>query len=260
MGHERTPSLPKTQRWRQLVEEIAEAAASRLDVATVVSTTLENIRTRFDRIDSDKGVQSAFEFLVVLSVFSRSSDLHRQLLGYGIPVTGPLSPLNLAIGLGDWMESPGGSLEYRAMAQSAACDALSRWFASHADESSLLFEGDRDPTDVWRALGTGAGFCEISRLFFARFTERHLRYFIDREASSAINTLFERDLFDRALQEHVEGISKHAFETARITQSFAAGWFNRHAREGVPSDEQRTRFLRMCFGKLREELRREKGG
>ena len=69
--------------------------------------------------------------------------------------------------------------------------------------------------------------------------------------------LVERDGFGERLDGHVEQVSQHAFETARIAQSFAAGWFNRNARDGVPDREATARFLSVAFGKIRGELLRE---
>ena len=59
------------------------------------------------------------------------------------------------------------------------------------------------------------------------------------------------------LEDHVDVVSHHAFETARITQSFAAGWFNRYASQGMPTADEISGFLSHSVGKLREELRRE---
>jgi len=72
--------------------------------------------------------------------------------------------------------------------------------------------------------------------------------------------LFERDEFEKQLAAHVDDVSQHAFETAKITQSFAAGWFNKHAKSGVPTDREITTFLTLAFGKMRAELQREAGG
>jgi hypothetical protein len=43
----------------------------------------------------------------------------------------------------------------------------------------------------------------------------------------------------------------------QITQSFAAGWFNAHARDKLPDNKEVEGFLAIAFGKLRDELRRE---
>ena len=67
----------------------------------------------------------------------------------------------------------------------------------------------------------------------------------------------DRERLARRLENHVDEVSHHAFETARITQSFAAGWFNNYAREGMPSEGEIEGFLSHQIGKLREELNRE---
>jgi hypothetical protein len=110
---------------------------------------------------------------------------------------------------------------------------------------------------VWKRASNGAGFCELSRLFFAKFTERYLNYFLEREASAALPTIEDRERFREQLRQHVDQISQHAFETAKITQSFAAGWYNRHARQGRPAHREVEQFLSRAFGKIREELLRE---
>jgi hypothetical protein len=110
---------------------------------------------------------------------------------------------------------------------------------------------------VWGRASNGAGFCELSRLFFAKFTERYLNYFLEREASAALPTIEDRQRFREQLRQHVDQVSQHAFEKAKITQSFAAGWYNRHARRGRPSRLEVERFLSIAFGKIREELLRE---
>jgi hypothetical protein len=52
-------------------------------------------------------------------------------------------------------------------------------------------------------------------------------------------------------------ITEHAFEISRIMQSFAAGWFNNHGLDKSPTTDSITDFLKMSFGKVREELRLE---
>jgi hypothetical protein len=95
-------------------------------------------------------------------------------------------------------------------------------------------------------------------LFFAKFTERYLNYFLEREASAVSKTIEQRELLQKQLRDQIDTVSRHAFETAKIAQSFAAGWYNRHAKEKVPPDDEIAGFLAIAFGKLREDLRREK--
>ena len=71
-------------------------------------------------------------------------------------------------------------------------------------------------------------------------------------------TIEQRELLEKQLREQVDKVSRHAFETTKIAQSFAAGWYNRHAKTRAPSEDEISGFLAIAFGKLREDLRREK--
>jgi hypothetical protein len=84
-----------------------------------------------------------------------------------------------------------------------------------------------------------------------------LNYFLDRVTSATFKNIQQREQFHHEIHDHIDDISKHAFETAKITQSFAAGWFNKHTREKIPDSKEIEGFLSIAFGKLRDELRRE---
>lgn len=257
MGHERVGLLPKTQKWREIVEDISTLGSAGADVAGIVKQTTDNIRERLTHMERDPSLLAAFRFLVALTVASRSSSPPEALGQLGIPVPADPSPLALAKALQQSMPTNLPSLEYARIAQNAAMDAIAAWSARAEGPNDNLFGVTPPPFDVWRQASNGAGFCELSRTFFGKFTERYLNYFLEREASAVLPSLAQREQFSRKLSRHVEDVSRHAFETAKITQSFAAGWFNAHAREGMPSDASIRGFLRLALGKLREELRRE---
>lgn len=257
MGHERVGVLPKSQRWRDVVALIANSALSETDVATIASRTTANLRQRLRNIPTDDGIRAAFKFLVALSVASRTNDPTAALMSLGINVTPDPSPLTLTRAAHDWVDDNRRSLEYAQIAQNAVGDAIAIWTDKNKTRQTRLIEqGDRS-FEVWYKSANGAGFCELSRIFFAKFTERYLSYFLEREASAVIPNFQDRDRFQHQLREHVDSVSQNAFETAKITQSFAAGWFNKHANQGMPSDREIAGFLSIAFGKLSEELRRE---
>lgn len=257
MGHERIGLLPKSLRWRQLVQRIADFGSSGTPVTDIAAKTLDNVRSRYERIPQDTGVRAAFEFLVALAIASRSPEPRSELEAVGINLPPNPTPLSVAKALHEWVQERRQSPEYAEIAQGAAVDAVGAWFDQHRDTQQPLFEPSDEAFEVWRKAGNGAGFCELARLFFANMTSRYLSYFLDREASAVLSTIGERDDFQAELQSQVDSISQHAFETSKITQSFAAGWFNRYAREGAPSESEVDYFLKQAFGKIREELLRE---
>jgi hypothetical protein len=233
-----------------VVAQLGEGAVGIDTVPKIANQTLTAIGNRFGALASDPCVQEAFIFLVDLagSAIPRGAD--HSLLNR--------TSLQLAAELNQRLLTIVGSLETKAIAQRATADALTTWQRERPAQSRDLFEKKNTAT-LWRALGSGAGFCEISRLFFAKFTERYLSYFLDREASAALPDLASREAFRRNLSTHVSEISKHAFETSKITQSFAAGWFNKYASSGAPTRQQVKKFLAYAFEKVREEFRREEG-
>lgn len=257
MGHERVGALPRTKRWRDVVGGIADAAAVDGDVYELANATLENVRSRLLAIQRDSGFAASFRFLLRLAL-SASPRVDRDSLGeLAIDLESNPSPLKLARVLGQYVDENKQSAEYAEVSRKAAIDAISTWTELQTRQRSFIGEYERVP-EVWRRASDGRGFCEVSRLFFGKFVERYLNYFIGREASSVLANTEDRERLARRLGEHVNGVSHHAFETARITQSFAAGWFNRHARDGMPSTEAIAGFLSHSVGKLREELIREK--
>ena len=125
------------------------------------------------------------------------------------------------------------------------------------DQLSLFSESGES---LWKSIGNGAAFCEITRTFFAAFTCRQLRYYIERTAASSIDDYSRLNSFIQNLDACSKEIADHSFEVSKLVQSFAAGWYNNHAHLNIPTDQEIVSFLRLSFGKLREEFRREAEG
>ena len=255
MGHERVGFLPKSRTWRTIVADVGKTAAGESDVAAVATETLRAVRHRYEHIHEDGGVRAAFEFLVGLSNVSLRGAAEGPWSDLPIDLTTNPSAFALAKELRTWIAGRVESREIGEIATRAATDVIVRWQAEHQRQNPLFPAADVGI--VWSQAASGAGFSEVARLFFSSFTERYLKYFLEREASSVLPSFEQRDQFSRDLATHVDAVSRHAFETSKITQSFAAGWFNKHAHGARPSDRRVESFLRVAFGKLREELARE---
>ena len=252
MGHERLGSLPQTRCWRAIVDDILRSQG--FNVAELANKTLLNVRTQFNNLQTDTGVQAAFGYLVSLA----TANLPRS-EGVSSPTTGleeNPSPVRIAKNLSDWINQHAASQEYAEMARRAGADTISEWTRS-CTAQGLLFEEGGSATRVWSESSNAESFCQIARSFFAHFTERYLRYFLEREASAQLSSFEARERFTTSLHSHISDVSQHAFGMSKITQSFAAGWFNNHARETRPSDSEIRAFLATAFGKLREEMQRE---
>ena len=257
MGHERIGILPKTKRWDKVVGQISTFSSENNNVARIAQDTLKNVRGRFEGIEHDSGVQAAFQFLVFLSHSSKQDKPQDFFSSQGITLSENLSPIQVAKAINDWVSKNSESNEYASVAQGAAIDTISEWYQKNKINQAVLFPTENESQEIWRKTGDGSGFCELSRLYFSKFTERYLKYFLERAASAKSNSISDRNLFGKELEKHIKDISNHAFETAKITQSFAAGWFNKYAINDVPTKNKIQKFLAFAFGKMRAELLRE---
>lgn len=256
MGHERVGILPRRKPWTQVVQLISDYPDSG-QVNGLAQKTIQNVRLQFDSIEKDNGVRSAYKFLVLLSYAFKTDSPKEFLSGFGIDLPNKFSQLKLAKELNEWTSRHQQSIEYGTVAKQAAIDALSNWYSQHQTNQLNLFSAESESSEVWKQASNGAGFCELSRLYFSNFTERYMKYFLEREASASLNSIGERNRFAKDLEKHIDSVSNHAFETSKITQSFSAGWYNKHTKDSFPSDVKIKKFLSFSFKKMKDELLRE---
>lgn len=257
MGHERIGTLPKTERWKSIVNSISSYTDADDTIVEIAAQTTKNVRTRFKNIDTDGGVFAAFKFIITLAHCAKSNNAIDKLAEEGISLPQDFNLYDLAYTIQNYIAQNAESKEYSSFATQSIIEAVSEWARDHETNQINLFDSGYNNLDVWKKASDGAGFCELSRLFFSKFTERYLKYFLEREAATNIDNLFDRTQFNKNLEIHVDRISKHAFETSKITQSFAAGWFNKHAKEKLPTDKRILGFLSFAFQKINSELIKE---
>jgi hypothetical protein len=257
VGHERLGVLPKSKAWRLIVAEMAGFALGSSEIYSIAKNTLQQVQKQFSNLENDPSIKSAFEFLLQVSYAFQKNDPIGYLTENKILSSEELSALKLARAINNYKKEEVVSKEYQTFARQAAIDAINNWYYSNLDKGQTLFSEGIDSEAILRKAADGSGFCEISRIYFSKFTERYLKYFLEREASSVITNLNDRKKFNDELEKHISQISKHAFETSKITQSFAAGWFNKNVKESYPEENKIKGFLSYALGKMKGELLQE---
>ncbi|MFL5763899.1 MAG: hypothetical protein ACJ77K_08170 [Bacteroidia bacterium] len=259
MGHERLGYLPKTRTWTKIVGEIAEFSENPEIVSEIAKDTTESVRNRFSGITKDEGVINAFKFLVLLSHSTQVENPYSFLEKNGIKLSSASDAFDISISAKQFIEEKLKLKEYGTLATQSTLDTIADWFSKNESKQGTLNIFEANPLEKWKKAGTGAGFSEISRLFFSNFTKRYLRYFLEREAAWRIQSVDGRVQFNKRIDEHVDKITLHAFETAKITQGFSAGWFNKNGLQSIPSDKGIQGFLSFAFKKINSELVRGEG-
>ncbi len=259
MGHERIGILPKTKKWNAIVEQISNFGNNSIQATEIIENTLSNIQNQLSKLLNDKSIFESFKLLVLLSYSFHSDEYKNQILEtYNINFNNNINLTDLSKILNNYLENKYISLEYHNFAKNALLNTIFKWYEDNNIKNYSLFEDNNQNESVWRNAGEGSGFCELSRLYFSNLTENYLKYFLERAASANIENISTREKFNSEIKKHIDEISKYAFETSKITQSFAAGWFNKNIKKTLPSTQGIKAFLNFAFKKMREEFRREK--
>jgi hypothetical protein len=203
-------------------------------------------------MSNDDSVIKAIRYLTILTASANDDNQINFLNDNGIVINKEISLFSLIRSAKEFVKTEDGSLESNKIAIDALLNAITTYESNSQNNQLLLF--NEQSSSIWANTGTGAAFCELARAFFSSFTDRYLKYYLDRAASSTINDYNLIESFSSKLSEQ---ISKHAFETSKIMQSYAAGWFNVHSRDNLPDIDEIKSFLKLTFTKLREEFRRE---
>lgn len=255
MNHARIGFLPRTEKWNAIVEQLSQFGGDINIVPHIADDTLTAVQKTYAAMPFDESVRKAITFLTTLVFSAKQTDQIAYLKSNGYAVDDKLSLFSLISSAQRIIKTETGSLEINKIAKDAAMQAVIKYNEVHQN-NQLTIWGSESNNPIQSA-GNGAAFCEMARSFFAEFTDRLIKYYVERAAASAINDYGELNKFSAALSAQTNAIADHVFETSKIMQSFAADWFNKHATSAPPSETDVTNFLRKSFDKMREEFRRE---
>lgn len=255
MGHVRIGFLPHTKQWKDIVKQLSLFGGDSAVVAKIANNTLDAVRHTYEELPYDESIIRAILYLANLTFSAKQPDQVAYLNQNGYEVDKELSLISLISSAQEYIAVGEGSCETNKLAKDAAMQSVIRYYENHNNGQLSLFS-DKEQNPFSNA-GTGADFCEMARSFFAVFTDKQIKYYVEREAASSINDYRLLNNFTQALAEQANSIADHTFEISKLMQSFAAGWFNKHSVNAAPSRADAVSFLTLSFGKMREELRRE---
>lgn len=249
MGHLQSLSLPKTAKWKTVVDLI-DAGRS---VPEVVAAAIRAAETSTRQATKDPAFRVVAELLVTLPLNARGPGFRDFLDERGIS-SGSLP--DLLVGLSRELDRTPATSDLGEMARLAYVKALGVELEARLPS---LFEPS--PEDIRTALGrlaSGQGFAGLSRQFFAELTRRTLAYYLSRELARHTGE-GRRFADDRGRVEFERALAAHTWQAAGIVSEFAAGWYGKTMWQGDgPTSEKIANFSAYAFKKLRDELARRR--
>jgi hypothetical protein len=256
VGHVRLGTLPKTRKWRQVIELLEGGA----DAEAVARASSDAAESALARAANDPALVQTFWLLTQIPLAARKEHFAPELRRLGLQVGDQPLLLDIVSALTD-------AVDRQAMAVGRRSD-LGEMAQLSASETLAMLPG-RDLPGLFGASGNDAKlaigkyaatrqFGALAREFFARLTKRHLDYYVSRELSNHVgpgerfSTLRDHGAFDAALDVHCR-------EASSIVQDFAGGWFSKRTFGGTLTPQETGRFIRVALKKIQSELRRRRG-
>lgn len=257
MGHVRLGRLPASKPWREVVAAITDGDS----IEEVAEATSKAAQAGFERAKRDPGFLEAFWLLTQLPIAARSPDFVAHLGGCGVDLD-RLPSLPRLMGaltatLDAQLLSAPSRTDLSELSQLAFVETVARVVADRLP--SLVRPTPNDVQAVLRGFGTVKEFGELTRLYFARLTERYLSYYLSRELSAHVGR-DARFTSVAAQTKFNEDLARHCFEASRIVERFAGEWFSKTQWEqGTVDRDFCGRFAAYAFTKMGAELRRRDG-
>ena len=253
MGHIRLDRLPRTRRWKQVIELLDQGGS----VEDLVQATYRAAQNGLNRIPNDVGftqtLTAIFAFIDALQSKSPVTSLREN----GFDVSKDASLFDYIGSFKSRAEEAAAAVHARSDIAEIARDSFSQVLLDSAGSSLQTFFGV-DSIDARQALRSsikGKPLGSTMHEFLATFTQRYLSYYLGRElpyhvgVGKAFSSVDRHSEFNKAFDLYVR-------QTVRIADEFTPGWFGKARYEGRLSHQDVSRFAHTAFKKIRGEFRR----
>lgn len=253
MGHIRLDRLPRTRRWKQVIELLEQGKS----VEELVQATYHAAQNGLFRVPNDAGFTQTltiiFGFIDALQSKNPLSSLRQN----GFAVSEDASLFDYVGSFKARAEDAAAAVHARSDIAEIARDSFSQILLNSAGSQLQSLFGV-DSSDARQALQSnlkGKALGSTMHEFFATFTHRYLNYYLGRELpyhvgpGRAFSNVDEHSEFNKAFDLHIR-------QTVRIADEFTPGWFGKARYEERLSHQDVSRFAHVAFKKIRSEFQR----
>ena len=206
MGHIRLQSLPRTRKWRQVLELIGGGAGT----PEVAAAAMDASQGGLVKAAKDPGLVHTVWLLTQVPLAARGENFVAGLRRLGLEVSdspGLLEVVGAFTGAVDThLGHRGGRTDLAEMSQMAAAETLTA--LATPQTTNLFGSSAADVQRVFRSFSTSRQFNTLAREFFSRLSKKYLTYFLSRELSNYVSgdgrfkSIHEHAEFNEALDLH----------------------------------------------------------
>ena len=256
MGHIRLGQLPRTRKWRDVVELIAAGA----DVPQVANATIKAADAAFSFVNGDCGYNQAVWLMTQLGLAAGQEKPLEYLRSQGVDIPANTSLPGIVVALTEALDNysaaQGGHSDLGELAQRALVDAVIQRLEPQLRQQSLF---NTPAAEAQRALSEFRKpneFGQLCRGFYSRLTNECMGYFLTRTLATNLGD-GQRFPTMNQMAQFEEALSTHCREASAIVEQFSGEWFSKHRYEeqGNISRDSVRGFASWALKKMKDELK-----
>lgn len=256
MGHIRVGRLPKTRKWSQVIDLLNTRDSSPADIA---AATAKAAKEFIIKKSTDSSLVFSYWVLTQITSQARTGDFSKKLAKFGLDISQANNAFDFLACLADFTRAEirsrhEASFPISDFAQLALREVLTETIGKRC--SSLFDTTLEDIRLACFNYSSPDKFAKLSRLYFSNVLNRCLQFFVSKESANKLghsrkfDDIFELSDFNKSLQSY-------CFQSAKIVEKFAGGWYSKHLWLDKLSENDAKGFVFIAMDKLRAEIARE---
>jgi len=255
MGHMRIGVLPKTRKWKQVIGLLNSKESPASDIAAETARAAADFLkdTRFD-----PSLAFSYWLLTQITYRAKQDDYVSALKNIDLDISKVDNFFDFVGRVADFSRSQikkrGELFPLSDFAQLALREVLTE---SIGAESKSIFGASLE--DVKRACqkySSPTQFSRLARLYFSKVFTRGLRFLIDKEAANSVGAGRRFDSISD-LSEFNVALETYCYQSAKIVEKFAEGWYSKRNWQGEISEKDARGFVAIAVDKFESEISRE---
>lgn len=254
MGHIRVGRLAK-RRWRQVFALLGSTESSSSDIAAATARAAKDF---FAERRTDPALVFSYWLLTQITYRARSDDYVGELRRIGLDISNVNTAFGFLSCIGSFTRTQislrGRTFPLSEFAQLSLREVLTETIGQQSQ--TLFGTTQEDIRRACRTYSTPNQFAKLARLYFSKVLNRSLQFFISKESANEVGAgrKFE-DILD--LSSFNVALEGYCYQSARIVEEFAGGWYSKRNWQGEISEKDARGFVAVAMAKLMAEIARE---
>jgi hypothetical protein len=255
MGHIRIGKLPKIRGWKQVIALLDSADSSSSEIAMATAKAAKDF---FSQKRSDTALAFSYWVLTQITSKAKSENYVQEISEIGMDISKSKDAFDFLGRVAAFTRAQiklrGETFPISEFAQPSLREVLTETIGQ---QSHTLFGATQeDVVFACRKYSRPNQFGKLARLYFAKVLNRVLQFFISKESPNRIGLGKKfRDIAD--LSSFNLALEAYCFQSAKIVEEFAGGWYSRRNWQGEISEQDAKGFVAVAIEKLRAEIARE---